>query len=135
MATTTTTMTMHSQLSRRGGNVATLVREEVVVDKAVPHGLHGTNARSEELAKVPCLPARCPDDTGHPILDVPCRRVPVDVVDIEVVVVVDVVVVGGVCDGSEGGCHCGGEDDIFCCVGVVRLCGVAWRRPAMPHQN
>ena len=73
---------------------APIVGEEVVVDEAVPHGLHGTNARSEELAEVPCLSIRCPDDTGHPILDVPCRRVPVDVVDI-VVVVVDIVVIGG----------------------------------------
>ena len=81
---------------------AAIVGEETVVDEEVPHGLHGLDASSKELAEVSRLPAGRPDGTGHPVLDVPCRRLPVDVVDVEVVVVV--FIVSGVGDGADGGC-------------------------------
>ena len=56
---------------------------QMLVDEEVPHGVHGTNACSEELVEVPCLPAGRPNGTGpHLVLDVLCRCVLVNVVNV-----------------------------------------------------
>ena len=123
---------------------AAFLGEEGVSDEEPPNDLHGLDRSPEELAEVPRLPVGRPDGTGHPVLDVPCLRLPIDVVDVVVVVVVFDEVGSGGGGGhyvrrrrSEGrrweGVLSLVPDVVMC---VVRLwCGVAsWAR-ATPHQN
>ena len=82
---------------------AAFLGEEGVSDEEIPNDLHGLDWSPKELTELPRLPVGRPDGTGHPILDVPCLRIPIDVVDVVVIVVVVVVVeVGG---GGGGGHH------------------------------
>ena len=76
---------------------AAFLGEEGFSDEEIPNDLNGIDRSPKELAEVPRLPVGRPDGTGHPVLDVPCLRLPIDVVD---VVVVDEV--GG---GGGGGHH------------------------------
>jgi hypothetical protein len=78
--------------------------------------------------------------SGHPVLDVPCLRLPL-VVDVVVVVVVVVVVdkVGG--GGGRSSFEAAAEEGVGGRVSifgggllVVRL-GCGWWGPATPHQN
>ena len=72
---------------------AAFLGEEGFSDEEIPNDLNGIDRSPKELAEVPRLPVGCPDGTGHPVLDVPCLRLPINVVDVVGVVVVGVVVV------------------------------------------
>jgi hypothetical protein len=61
--------------------------EEGFSDEEIPNDLNGINRSPEELAEVPRLPAGRPDGTGHPVLDVPCLRLPIDVVNVVEVII------------------------------------------------
>ncbi len=60
-------------------------REEGFSDEEIPNDLNGIDRSPKELAEVPRLPVGRPDGTGHPVLDVPCLRLPINVVDVVVV--------------------------------------------------
>jgi len=75
---------------------AAFLGEEGFSDEEIPNDLNGIDRSSEELAEVPRLPVGHPDGTRHPVLDVPCLRLPINVlVNVIVVVVVVVDEVGG----------------------------------------
>ena len=109
--------------------------EEGIPEEEIPNDLHGLNRSSEELAEVPRLPVGHPDGTGHPVLDVPCLRLPINVVDVVVVVVFVVVVVVDEVGGGGGGGHhlrrrrreghylCVAVWCVVCCEVVVWLVG------------
>ena len=100
--------------------------EEEVVDQVVPHHHRRTDAHSEERAEETALHVGRPDDTGHPILDVPCCRIPDGIILVVDIIIVVVIVVNVVDDGDDFGCHCGGGRRVGVILGVaviVRLCG------------
>ena len=84
---------------------AAFLGKEGFSDKEIPNDLNGIDRSPKELAEVPRLPVGRPDGTGYPVLDVPCLRLLINVVDVVLVIVVVVVVVDEVGGGGGGGHH------------------------------